>query len=364
MGLPRIPEKASGSEYDYTAYRPNSYGNRLRRNQDGSLGQQNSTLISPNLDTLDTRILNMAASAGSEAFSSWAEGWLANHGQAKVNLTITGDGYFSGSIDYLSPIYDSEKTTFFSQFGVRTMPGSRIIGNLGLGQRVFFGSEMAVGYNLFLDQDFSRGHVRGGAGVEYWWDWLRVAANYYRPLSSWKPSKDLDNFLFEERPAEGWDARVTGYLPFYRHLAVNAAFEEWKGEHVAAGSSVAHLRRNPKVWELGLSWTPIPILTISGANRSFEGHNESALSLTFNYRFGVPFDEQLRASNVPEARSVKGSRHDFVNRQNNMILEYRATPGRYVIKCSLRPGTTNVIVVRIYDAWGNPVQGQRVDVTS
>ncbi|MDR2405509.1 MAG: inverse autotransporter beta domain-containing protein [Deltaproteobacteria bacterium] len=367
MGVPSLPEKVSGEDYDYKAYRPHSLGSRLKRNPDGSYGSQSSTVIAPQLDSLDTRLMDMAVSAGTSAISAWTEGWLASHGNAKVSLALSTDGFFSGSIDYLSPIYDSTRTAVFSQFGVRTMPGKRIIGNLGLGQRVFFNENtMALGYNIFLDQDFTRGHIRGGAGMEYWWDWVRLSANYYKPLSSWRPSKDLDGSLFQERPAEGWDARVTGYLPFYRNLAINAAMEEWYGDHVAAGGSVSKLSRNPKVWEYGLAWTPIPILTISGQNRSWDGRNEASVFLTFNYRFGVPIDEQLRASNVPEARSVDGSRHDFVNRQNNMYLEYRAIPGKHIIKIMKSPNSAkpNVLLVKIYDAWGNPVNGQVVGVAS
>jgi hypothetical protein len=204
--------------------------------------------------------------------------------------------------------------------------------------------------------------MRGSAGLEYWWDWIRLSANYYTPLSSWKPSKDLDGsgIMFQERPAQGWDARATGYLPFYRNLSLSAAIERWRGEHVAATGSAGSLSRNPSVAVFGLGWTPIPIMTFAAETRNVQGKNDTSISLAINYRFGVPVSEQLFHDDVEEMRTVAGSRHDFVSRQNEMILDYRATPGAYIIKCTKVAGTTNTYQIQIFDGWGNPVKGESV----
>jgi len=188
-----------------------------------------------------------------------------------------------------------------------------------------------LGYNVFLDQDFSRNHTRGGAGVEAWYDWLRLSANYYTPLSGWKDSEDYDSRLVEERPAEGYDARLTGYLPFYRNLAVTGAFEKWKGDHVGAFGRDDFLNKNPKVWSYGLEWTPIPILSTSVNQRHSGGQKETQFGLTFNFNFDMPWEDQITSSTVAEMRTVEGSRHDFVNRQNEMILEYREKEGVFNI---------------------------------
>jgi adhesin/invasin len=307
-------------------------------------------------------VLGQALSAGSAAFNTWAEGWMAGYGRAKVNINPSLDGTVTGSVDFLTPIYDGQSFTFFSQFGLRTMPGERIIGNMGLGNRFFFDG-VAIGYNIFLDQDFTRGHMRGGVGLELWQDWLRFSANYYRPLTSWQPSKDFDFRYVQERPAEGWDARLTGYLPFYRHLAVNAAIEQWYGDRVGAFGRSDRLLDDPKVWALGLQWTPVPLLSLSGETRSAGSHTETRLGLSLNYYFGVPLREQLAASNVAELTSLENSRHDFVNRQNEMLLEYRATPGRYIIRVTQGP-KPNIFIFTVTDYFGQPLKLTQAHISS
>ncbi|MDR1043538.1 MAG: inverse autotransporter beta domain-containing protein, partial [Candidatus Adiutrix sp.] len=330
LGLVGLPGM-SGASDDESAYEkawrmrggPNgttrlSYGERYRRNPDGSYGAQSSSKWDS--ANIGDRLLEQALSAGSGYFSSWAEGWLGGYGQARVSVRVNDEGDVTGSGDFLYPFYDSEHSTFFTQLGLRTMANDRVIGNFGLGQRFFPAENFALGYNVFLDQDFSRNHSRGGAGIEAWYDWLRLSANYYTPLSGWKDSKDYDSRLVEERPAEGYDARLTGYLPFYRNLAMTGAFEQWKGDHVGSFGSDDVLQKDPKVWSYGPEWTPVPAFSTSVNQRHSGGQKETQFWLTFNYHFGMDWEDQLSPALVTEMRTVDGSRHDFVNRQNEMIL--------------------------------------------
>lgn len=286
---------------------------RQGRNPDGSYGPQSS----------NSEVLEQALSAGGGVFSSALEGWLANYGNARVGISLDFEGHFRGSMDFLLPLYDSETSSFFGQAGFRSMPGDRVIGHLGLGQRFFPSEQAALGYNLFVDQDLSRNHTRGGAGLELWYDWLRLGLNAYAPLSKWKDSKDFNPRLVEERPAKGWDARLTGYLPFYRNLAVTGAYEKWDGDQVGLFGDSGRLKPDPGVWNYGLQWTPVPILTAGFNNRHSGDQNETQISLMFNYRFGQSWEEQTSRLVVPEMRTIQGSRHDFVDRQYDMILAYR-----------------------------------------
>ena len=357
MGLPGLLPTGQGADGDYRG--PQASG-RLERNPDGSYGAQSSTLMDPRFEDIPDRVLSQAMSAGAGAVSTWAEGWFGGFGKAKVSVNPTLDGFVTGSIDFLSPLYDSERTTFFTQIGVRTMPGERIIGNLGLGQRWLW-EDWAVGYNVFFDQDFTRGHMRGGVGMELWYDWLRLSANYYRPLSRWLPSKDYDSRYIQERPAEGFDARMTGYLPFYRNLSLSAAVERWDGEYVAPFGNSKVLARKPSAWVVGMGWTPIPILSIDAEARTYKDRTDGRVGLSFNYMFGVPLAEQLQSATVAELRTVEGSRHDFVQRQNEMVLEYRAIPGRYRLVLR-KSGDSNTFTVTILDGLGNRVGGLPIKI--
>jgi hypothetical protein len=197
--------------------------------------------------------------------------------------------------------------------------------------------------------------------LELWYDWLRLAANYYKPLSKWMPSEDFEAEYIQERPAEGWDARVTGYLPFYRNLSVSAAVEKWKGGYVAAFGHPEVLHESPTAWVASLGWKPIPIISVDAQTRGYKGHTETQVGLTFNYMFGVSLEDQIRPSAVAEFATIDGSRHDFVQRQNEMVLEYRAAPGRYRVFARKGEGQ-NVITFTFYDGFGNKVTGVPINI--
>jgi hypothetical protein len=293
--------------------------------------------------------------------TTWAEGWFGGFSKAKISVNPSLTGYMTGSLDFLSPLYDSERTTLFSQIGLRTMDGgARVIGNMGLGQRWFW-EEWALGYNLFLDQDFTRGHMRIGAGLELWLDWLRFSTNYYRPISPWLPSKDFDGAYIQERPAEGYDARMTGFLPFYRNLSMSFAVERWNAQLVAPFGRGDILAKNPVAWTLGMGWTPAPIVTVDAQVRTVKKRSEASVGFSINYLFGVPLADQLRPDAVADLTTMDGSRHDFVSRQNEIILQYRATPGRYRVFTRKGQGK-NVFVLTIFDGFGERVVGEPVSI--
>ena len=370
LGLVGLPGTGGASAEGLSAYEQawqrqsglkTTYGERYRRNPDGSYGTQGSSQW--NSGNIGEQLLEQALSAGSGYFSSWAEGFLGGYGKARISVRVNDDGDFTGSGDFLVPWYDSEFTTFFTQVGLRTMTGDRVIGNFGLGQRFFPSENFALGYNLFIDQDFSRNHTRGGIGVEAWYDWLRLAANYYNPISGWKGSRDYDHRLVEERPAEGFDLKLTGYLPFYRNLAVTGGVEKWKGDHVGSFGRDDVVQKDPKVWSYGLEWTPAPVVSASVQQRHSGGQRETQFGLTFNYHFDMPWEDQLTSATVAEMRTVDGSRHDFVSRQNEMILEYRAKNNAYRIEYLGRI-RINEFRFHLVDGLGQSVSGRAVQVAA
>jgi hypothetical protein len=56
--------------------------------------------------------------------------------------------------------------------------------------------------------------------------------------------------------------------------------------------------------------------------------SQNNLGLKVNYRFGVPLNKQLSASEVADSRSLRGSRYDPAERQNLPVMEFRQLDGR------------------------------------
>ena len=319
--------------------------------------------------------MGLLNSAGEAALSG-----LTDNGRARLNFQMNKDGRLSGEGDVLLPLYDGRYTTLFTQLGARSMDvnggeddgSQRWIGNFGLGQRWFPLAEdldnagnLMLGYNVFFDNDFTRSHQRGGAGVEAQYDWYHVAANYYTPLSGWKASRDFDGDFVEERPARGWDARLKAYLPFYRNVALTGAYAQWYGDHVAMYGSSDDLEKDPKVWSYGVEYTPVPLVSGFVKQRSTErGKTDTEFGLQFTYHFGMPWDEQVSHAKVAELRSVSGSRHEFVERENRIILEYRAKNAYMIEYLGPNGGAVNEFVFRIRNGFDEYKAGQTVRVTA
>ncbi|WP_105290332.1 intimin-like inverse autotransporter SinH [Escherichia sp. MOD1-EC6842] len=251
---------------------------------------------------------------------SYIEGALSPYGKVRSNLSIGQDGSLDGSsIDYFVPLYDSQKSVYFSQLSAQRKE-ERTIGNIGFGVRHNL-DKWLLGGNIFYDYDFTRGHRRLGLGTEAWTDYLKLSGNYYHPLSDWKDSKDFDFYL--ERPARGWDVRAEAWLPSYPQLGGKVVFEQYYSDEVALFGT-DNLEKDPYAVTLGMNYQPVPLLTVGADYKAGTGDNSDlSVNATINYQFGVPLKDQLNSDNVKVAHSLVGSRHDFVERNNFIVLEYK-----------------------------------------
>ena len=251
---------------------------------------------------------------------SYIEGALSPYGKVRSNLSIGQDGSLDGSsIDYFVPLYDSQKSVYFSQLSAQRKE-ERTIGNIGFGVRHNL-DKWLLGGNIFYDYDFTRGHRRLGLGTEAWTDYLKLSGNYYHPLSDWKDSKDFDFYL--ERPARGWDVRAEAWLLSYPQLGGKVVFEQYYGDEVALFGT-DNLEKDPYAVTLGMNYQPVPLLTVGADYKAGTGDNSDlSVNATINYQFGVPLKDQLNSDNVKVAHSLMGSRHDFVERNNFIVLEYK-----------------------------------------
>ncbi|WP_426447771.1 inverse autotransporter beta domain-containing protein [Siccibacter colletis] len=245
---------------------------------------------------------------------------LSRYGHINTTLNIDQQGDMEGSsLDYFIPLYDDKKNIIYTQIsGQRT--DHRTISNLGIGLRREWG-DWLLGGNVFYDYDLSRNHKRLGPGVEAWTDYLKLSGNYYMPLSGWKNSEDFENS--EERAAQGWDIRAQAFLPAYPQLGSSLVYEKYYGDRVALFGK-DDLQKDPHAITVGVNYTPVPLATL-GADykQGSEGKNDLDIKASVNYQFGVPLAVQLNPDEVSGMRTLKGSRYDFVDRNNFMVLEYR-----------------------------------------
>jgi|AGFT01.1.fsa_nt_gi Protein of unknown function (DUF3442)./Invasin, domain 3. len=274
----------------------------------------------------------LAGSAKSDAAASMARGmatgeaggalqqWLSHFGTARVQLDADKNFSLKNSqFDLLIPLYDQGDNLAFTQ-GSLHRTDSRTQANLGAGLRHFTPTYM-VGLNLFGDYDLSRDHARMGAGLEYWRDFLKLGANGYMRLTGWKDSPDLADY--QERPANGWDIRAQAWLPSLPQLGGKLTYEQYYGKEVAL-FGVDNRQKNPHAITAGINYTPVPLITLGAEQRQGQsGKSDTRLTVDMNYQLGVPWRNQVDPTAVAAMRSLTGSRYDLVERNNNIVLEYR-----------------------------------------
>ncbi|HBN1784756.1 TPA: intimin type rho [Escherichia coli] len=250
--------------------------------------------------------------------SSQLQAWLQHYGTAEVNLQ-SGNNFDGSSLDFLLPFYDTEEMLAFGQVGARYID-SRFTANLGAGQRFFLPANM-LGYNVFIDQDFSGDNTRLGIGGEYWRDYFKSSVNGYFRMSGWHESYNKKDY--DERPANGFDIRFNGYLPSYPALGAKLIYEQYYGDNVALFNS-DKLQSNPGAATVGVNYTPIPLVTMGIDYRHGTGNeNDLLYSMQFRYQFDKSWSQQIEPQYVNELRTLSGSRYDLVQRNNNIILEYK-----------------------------------------
>ncbi|CAD5679633.1 adhesin [Escherichia coli] len=178
------------------------------------------------------------------------------------------------------------------------------------------------GINFFFDHDLSRYHSRAGIGAEYWRDYLKLSSNGYLRLTNWRSAPELDND-YEARPANGWDVRAEGWLPAWPHLGGKLVYEQYYGDEVALFDKDDR-QSNPHAITAGLNYTPFRLMTFSAEQRQGkQGENDTRFAVDFTWQPGSAMQKQLDPNEVAARRSLAGSRYDLVDRNNNIVLEYR-----------------------------------------
>ena len=287
--------------------------------QIASTSQQIGSLLAEDMNS--EQAANMARGWASSQASGAMTDWLSRFGTARITLGVDEDFSLKNSqFDFLHPWYKTPDNLFFSQHTLhRTDERTQI--NNGLGWRHFTPTWMS-GINFFFDHDLSRYHSRAGIGAEYWRDYLKLSSNGYLRLTNWRSAPELDND-YEARPANGWDVRAESWLPAWPHLGGKLVYEQYYGDEVALFDKDDR-QSNPHAITAGLNYPPFPLMTFSAEQRQGkQGENDTRFAVDFTWQPGSAMQKQLDPNEVAARRSLAGSRYDLVDRNNNIVLEYR-----------------------------------------
>ncbi|WP_236411197.1 inverse autotransporter adhesin IatC [Escherichia coli] len=287
--------------------------------QVAEMAQQSGTLLARDMDS--EQAASMARGWVASSASAQATDWLSRWGTARVSLGVDEDfSLKSSSFEFLHPWYETPDNLVFSQHTLHRTD-DRTQTNHGIGWRYFTPSWMS-GVNMFIDHDLTRYHTRTGIGVEYWRDYLKLSGNGYLRLSNWRSAPELDHD-YEARPANGWDLRAEGWLPAWPQLGGKLVYEQYYGDEVALFGKDER-QNDPHAITAGLSYTPVPLISFSAEQRQGkQGENDTRIGMELTLQPGHSLQKQLDPAEVVARRSLVGSRYDLVDRNNNIVLEYR-----------------------------------------
>ncbi len=287
--------------------------------QVAEVAQQSGTLLARDMDS--EQAASMARGWVASSASAQATDWLSRWGTARVSLGVDEDfSLKSSSFEFLHPWYETPDNLVFSQHTLHRTD-NRTQTNHGIGWRYFTSSWMS-GVNMFIDHDLTRYHTRTGMGVEYWRDYLKLSGNGYLRLSNWRSAPELDHD-YEARPANGWDLRAEGWLPAWPQLGGKLVYEQYYGDEVALFGKDER-QNDPHAITAGLSYTPVPLISFSAEQRQGkQGENDTRIGMELTLQPGHSLQKQLDPAEVAARRSLVGSRYDLVDRNNNIVLEYR-----------------------------------------
>ncbi|WP_340619037.1 inverse autotransporter beta domain-containing protein, partial [Xenorhabdus entomophaga] len=285
---------------------------------------QATAILSSSPSQLTEQAKSYALGKVNGAISTEAQKWLSGFGTARINFSLDKKGKLdNSSLDLLLPFYDNKADwLFFSQLGYRHKDSRHTL-NLGLGGR-YFTPHWMYGLNTFFDNDVTGKNKRLGFGGEVWTDYAKFSANTYWRLSKWHQSPN--EWDYEERPANGYDINGEFFLPAYPNLGGKLSYEQYFGDNVALFNRNTK-QKDPNLARIGLNYTPVPLMTMGVDYKlGSSGHSETLFLANLNYRFGVPFGVQISPGSVASMRTLAGSRHDLVERNNDIVLDYQKKP--------------------------------------
>jgi len=164
-----------------------------------------------------------ALSKVSEKISEYTIGLIPGEGHTEVSIDLREDSKPNYSILAVRELLKIDSGNIFTQFSLLETEQAneeKIIGNFGLGSRKLLNEKtLLVGFNAFVDNDFSETNRRASMGLELRNSVLDFHSNIYKGL------QDSD----DERVLDGWDYRLASQVPYLHWSKIFINHYEWDG---------------------------------------------------------------------------------------------------------------------------------------
>ena len=215
-------------------------------------------------------------------------------------------------IDTVMSLWDQGNNSIFGQAGLQSRDGEGGL-HVGLGYRARPVEAVLLGLNIFYDYLSDPEVSRYSLGAEAQTAYGGVSANWYQGLS--------DERLADGRTAyspDGFDIEFSGRMPGLPYLELTGRYYRWNGQ--GAGT------RDLEGTEYGLRLTPVSLFTVQGVYEDLSGGGDDVgMEASIEYRFGVPWQEQLRSSAVARRSDPWQRRFERVRRQYEQRVQHTAS---------------------------------------
>ena len=168
-------------------------------------------------------VIRQSLSKASEKISEYTIGLIPGEGHTEISIDLRESSkpdYSILAVRELLKIDSGNIFTQFSLFKTEQANEEKIIGNFGLGSRKLLNEKtLLVGFNAFVDNDFSETNRRASIGFELRNSVLDFHSNIYESLQD---SQD-------ERVLDGWDYRLASQVPYLHWSKIFINHYEWDG---------------------------------------------------------------------------------------------------------------------------------------
>lgn len=259
--------------------------------------------------------------------NSAVEQWLSQFGTVQTQLSVNDECHLDDSrIDWWVSQYETPKNRLFTQLGWRNKDDHNTL-NRDMGMR-WFTAESMYRANRFYDVGITGGHCR--PGPEYWRDDMSASANSDVCLSDdWHQAMTLADD--DERPVNDWlsaSPKPVSKLLFGQYYANDVAL---------FGTDTDPRQEKIRAVMADFNWTPFPLLTAGFGHSTGEGRQkETSVNMQLTWKPDASGDHRIPSAEVDATRRLSGNRHNPMDRNNDIVLEYRK---QVLIKSHVGPST-------------------------